>query len=176
VNPKKLKPHDAPTEYEAAKALLEYVTDSRVPPLSLDEFRTDRAHGRLILLAMASLGPLAPNGEPIDLAEEFERHGVAAVTDIVPGQRSKPAARGFWPVGAPPMTGHEDPAILKTHGVDDIAASKLASGDQQGFLERRQEILAEVVTNFLGSRLEPDALVRPPLEDLVVADTPGSDE
>jgi hypothetical protein len=170
VNPKRLQPHEAPTEYEAAKALLQYLPDRTPPKIALDSFRTDAAPSRLILLALASLHPLAPDGTEVDLAGELEEHGPAAVTQLVHGYRSNAAARSFWPVGAPPLTGYEEPQILRSHAIDKEAADSYRRGDIEAFVQRRASTLGGLVSGFVTSHMERRALIRPPLEELIVAD------
>jgi Protein of unknown function DUF262 len=170
VNPKKLDRGAAPSEYEAVRNLLEGVSDAEIKAVSMDGFRTDKAKGRLILLALASLGPLRPDGTKIDIAEEFEKHGLAAVTELVRNQTSKAAARSFCPTDSQRPTGKENAEVLASHVIDEVAASRLQARDTQGFLERRGELLAPLVRNFLNNHLERNSLVRPPLEDLIVVD------
>jgi Protein of unknown function DUF262 len=176
VNPKRLGPEeDTPTAYEAVKGLLESVVDAPAPVLSLDNFRTNAARGRLILLALASLRPLDVAGEPIDLAHQLEQHGVSAITEFVSEHRLDAAARGFWPVDAAPVTGREDQAILTSHAITAPAASSLAARDTEGFLRHRRAALRELVPRFLASRMEIGSLVRPPLDELIVADAGDRD-
>lgn len=170
VNPRRLISHEAPTEYEAARILLQYVPDRPIPTIPLDGFRTDAAPSRIILLALASLHPLRPDGTEIDLAGEFERHGPAAVTELVSGYRSNAAARALWPVDAHPITCTEDLQVLRSHAIDDAAAESYRRGDIQGFVHRRASVLETLVGDFVNSHTEPMALLRPPLEELIVAD------
>jgi hypothetical protein len=173
INPKKLELDAAPTEYEAVRNLLEQVSGNSVSAVNLDNFRTDSAQGRLILLALASLHPLRPDGSMIDLAAELERDGLGDLAELVRGHRSNAAARAFWPPDAQRFTGNEEPAVLASHAIDDIAALSYRARDIDGFLRRRTELLAQLVKDFLNSRLEPKALVRPPLEELIVIDGVG---
>jgi hypothetical protein len=175
VNPKRLKPHDSPREYDAARALLQYVPDRMPPTITLDGFRTDAAPSRLILLALASLRPMWPDGNAVDLAGELERHGPAAVTELVPGYRSNAAARSFWPLAAPPLTGHEDPHVLRSHAIDEDAAESYRRGDIQAFVRQRSATLESLMFNFAQRHVEPNALTRPPLEELIVSDAEISD-
>lgn len=176
VNPRKLQVQEAPDEYEAVRSLLEGVSDYYPASFTFDKFRTDMAHGRLILLALASLGPLGPDGKPVDLSAELESEGVNAITEFIPNERSKPAARGFWPRKSPRPTGAESPEILASHAICAGAASALRRGDKSEFLRRRRDALAEIVQNFLKSRLATGALVRPPLDRLVVPDPGANNE
>lgn len=169
VNPEKLSPHKAPSSFHAVEALLGSTTDAVPPKISMQGFGTDKAYSRLILLALATLGPLDRRGQRIDLSGGFERLGVDIVTELVTNHRSDAAARGFWPAGSRP-TGHEDEKVLASHAVDSAAASMLRDRDIDGFLSARRRRLEELVRGFFSNRLEPDALVRPPLNDLVVAE------
>jgi hypothetical protein len=170
VNPNRSRTEDAPATYEAVKSLLDSVADAPAPEFPLDNFRTNAARGRLILLALASLRPLGASGEPIDLAHQLEQHGVSAITEFVGKHRLDAAARGFWPVDADPITGREDHAILTSHAINAPAASSLAAGDTEGFLRHRRAALRELLAGFLASRMEIGSLVRPPLDELIVAD------
>jgi Protein of unknown function DUF262 len=170
VNPMMLNRNEAPEEYEAVRKLINDVPDTPVTTVVLDNFGTDKAWGRLILLALASLHPLRPDGTTIDLAYEFEKHGPSTVTELVRRHASNVGARAFWPVDAQRLSGNEDPNILASHAIDDIAASLYRAGDTQGFLQRRAELIEPLVKDFLNNRLEPKAIVRPPLEELIVAD------
>lgn len=176
VNPKRLNSYEAPTEYEAVKLLLQYIPDRPAPIIPLDGFRTDAAQSRLILLALASLHPLRQDGTEIDLAAEFERNGPAAAALLVRGSsRSNAANRALWPVDAMPFTGLEDKRVLESHAIGDDAADCYRRRDISGFLDRRAEKLSSVVQNFISSRIAHGAVIRPPLEDLIVADPDESD-
>lgn len=170
INPKTLDRNAAPQEYEAVRNLLADASDTSVKTVGLDNFGTDKAWGRLILLALASLNPLRPDGTSIDIASELEKHGPSAVTVLVRHHRTDAAARAFWPEDAPRLKGDEDPHVLASHAIDDIAASLYKAGNTQGFLQRRAELLEPLIRDFLNNRLEPNALIRPPLEELIVAD------
>lgn len=170
VNPRRLAASSAPTEYEAAKSLVESLPAPSPPAIKLDGFRTDAAPSRLLLLALASLGPLRPDRTEMDLAAEFEKHGHATVTELVPGRRSHAATRGFWPVDAAPLTGEEDARVLRTHAIDEDAAESLRGGDIDSFIQRRAATLDSVTHDFISNRIEAQALVRPPLQDLFIPD------
>ena len=171
VNPKRLQPGIAPTEYEAAKSLLDLVSDDMPSNISLENFRTDQAWSRLILLALASLRPLRPNGETMDLAAEFERYGPAAVTEFVRGHRTSAASRGFWPTYDRKLTGTENEQVLASHAIDPAAAMKYRNKDPDGFLQERAHRLTTLVQDFLTNHLERGALVRPPLDELIVPES-----
>lgn len=171
INPRKMaSSHDAPTEYEAVLALLEFVEDQPAPSTTMQPFRTDTAISRLLLLALASLNPRTPDGQLLDVPNVLNERGVAAIGDLVRSGRSNPASRGFWLDSWGYMTGLEDREFLLSHGVTEQAAQALATGDVHSFLGLRQEYLDELTTNFLDSRLEPGGLARPPLSELVVED------
>ena len=138
VHPQRGRSDEEPTEYEAVRALLESAPKVAVPPVKLSGFRTNSPVGRLGLLALASLRPKDPEtGEQLDLTAVIEAHGVDAVTELVPGERSNLASRGFWPVGSRP-TGHEPVDVLASHAIDEAAAQALRAGDVDSFLLRRQ--------------------------------------
>jgi hypothetical protein len=165
VNPVKGRPERAPSEYEAVSRLLASVPDRYLPQLTLTGFRTDKATSRLILLALASLGPTAPDGTPLDLAAALDERGVQAVTEFVPDKRSHAAARGFWPDPEDvPVRGTSSEALpshlLSVEMVDSL-------GDADTFVRRRGAALDRLVHEFLANKVEFGALVRPPLNDLV---------
>jgi len=170
VNPRRLSPQAAPPAYEAIRNLLQATSDAPVNDIPLDRMRTDNANGRLTLLSLASLKPLNRVGAGIDLANEFNKRGVGAITGLVPLHRSDPAARGFWPAEEDRPSGREDPLVLKSHAIYPKAAERLRDRDIAGFLAERRKTLKEVVGGYLESRLEPGAIVRPPLADLMVAE------
>jgi hypothetical protein len=170
VNPRKGRRDEAPGEYFAVKALLAGVTDEPAKPLDTENFRTSFAASRLALLALASLDPVRLDGSPIDLAAEFEARGGEAVTQLVPGPRSRLGTRGFWPFGEPQPTGKEPNELLSSHAIDSTAAELLATGEITRFIEHRGTMVSELGQQFLNARLQPRAQVRPALTDLVVAD------
>lgn len=170
INPKKLDLNAAPTEYDAVRSLLNQVPDLPFDMTGLDNFGTDKAQGRIILLALASLRPLKPDHTLVDLAADLDRSGFGAFTDLVRSQRSNAAARAFWPRESRRFGGDEDPQVLASHAIDETAIQLYRAGDLQGFLERRRQLLAALVHDFVSNRLEPKALIRPPLEELIVAD------
>jgi hypothetical protein len=165
VNPSKGRPGDAPSEYEVVSRLLESVPDKEPSRIPLTGFRTDKASSRLILLALASLGPKDRHGEPLDLAAMLEEHGVRAVTEFVPGRRSHAATRGFWPYGEYTAVRGIEPAVLDSHLISAEMAEPLVNIDK--FVQLRGPALSHLVGEFLGSKLEVNGIVRPPLLDLI---------
>lgn len=172
IYPNKGKIQEVPSEYEAVKSLLEYVPDRAADTVSLTDFRTDRAESRLILPALASLGPLDADGKPVDIAQLFNSKGVEAVSEFVKGYRTNAAARGFWPTGQSiiSVTRRE---VFDSHMISHDAEEALKDGAVDLFLHRRGEDLQRFVDDFLLNRIEVDAILRPPLDDLLVA---GSEE
>ena len=169
VHPRKGHPDLAPTEYDAVRTLLASVGDDPPPPIDVDHFRTDTALGRLTLLALASLQPRDLEGAIIDLADLFERRGVKAVSDLVPGHRTLAAARGFWLNTARP-SGHEDPEVLDSHAIDVEAAAALRSDLEAAFLQRRGALIEALTHRYLNSHLEHGSAIRPPIAELLVPD------
>jgi hypothetical protein len=170
VNPKRGRPEDAPSEYEAVKALLGLVEDAISPQIPTDGFRTDSASGRLALLALASLEPRDTDGAPLDLTVQFQTHGVAGVIELVPGHRAELGARGLWPAEASPPTGAEPAEILASHAIDSVAATCLLGKDIDGFVHHRNHVVAELAERFLARHVDSHAITRPSLTDLVVPD------
>lgn len=171
VHPGKGRPERAPSEHEAIRSLLAGLPDDGPPTIDLSS-RTDTAAGRLILLALANLEPRSPDGAPVDLAAALDGEGVGAVTELVRGHRSDLAARGFWPNGIPLPTGHELPEVLESHAINRLAAEALRRNDLDTFLEERRRHLTALVNEYLSSRVEAGAIVRPPLDQLFVPDDP----
>lgn len=170
VNPEHRKPEVAPSEFEAVKTLLNYVPDRRAPDLELENFKTNFANPRLILLAMASIAPRRADGTAIDIAAELEAHGANAITELVEGYRTHAAARAFWPAneGATLARVMNDD-VLHSHVIDHEMVRLLLAQDVPGFIKRRSEALRRLIHSFLDSRLEPGAILRPPLNDLMLA-------
>lgn len=166
INPFEGDPERAPSEYDAVGRLLASVPDEEPPPVDLRGFRTDKASSRLILLALASLRPLDLNGEPLDLAASLEERGVKAVTELVPGHRSNAAARAFWPYRPDTMVEGTEPAILASHLVSPEVSGLLRHGSD--FVRLRSRDLERLVAEFVSNKVEHDAIVRPPLTDLIV--------
>lgn len=173
VNPVKGAPEKAPSEYDAVVALLDGVPDEPAPLAQLRGFQTNSAPGKLALLALANLAPRQITGEVIDLAREFERHGIRAVTELVPGHRTDLPARGFWLQEDPLPDGSEDPSVLESHGIDASAAGALRHGDVDAFLVARGDAVEREITGFLARRLEQGVRPRPPIAQLFV---PEDDE
>lgn len=170
VNPEHRNPERAPSEFDAVKTLLDFTPDRDTPHLSLENFKTNFANSGLILLAMASLGPRKADNSPVNLAAELQAHGADAVTEFLRGHRTHAAARGFWPANEKIRPAEvKDDEILESHAIDGEAAHSLRSGDVEDFLRRRGDRIKQVAYNYLDSRLEPEALVRPPLDDLALA-------
>lgn len=170
VNPDHRTPETAPSAFDAVKALLEHVPNRPTPKPQFDDFKTNSASARLILLAMASLRPRAADGTVIDLAAELQSHGVDAVTDFVRDHRGFAAARGFWPRDAHTNPRDvSDPDILISHAITPAGVRSLRNRDVDGFIESRNATLSRLLYDYLDSRLEPNALLRPPLHDLALA-------
>jgi hypothetical protein len=162
INPVQGQPDRAPSEYDAVSRLLASVPDKAVPSIPLTGFRTDKASSRLILLALASLGPKDVHGGPLDLAALLEERGVKAVAEFVPGHRSDAAARGFWPYSDIAELSEVDSSVLASHLLlsSDLTHAAL-------FIRLRSMALGHLVDEFLASKIEFGALVRPPLSDLI---------
>lgn len=167
VNPAKLEPAKAPSEFDAVKSLLESVPDRDSEPISMARFRTNERNSRLILLALVSLKPLGPDGSEIDVAGSLNEHGVDAITQFVRTRRTDAGARGFWPFDTP-ISQVRDERILRSHAIDEEAAHHLRSGQAEKFVSLREASLSALVGQFLASRIETGMKTRPPLEDLVV--------
>lgn len=158
-----------PDQYRAVQSLLSYVPDREVDSVIPKNFRTDRAESRLVLLALASLGPRDGRGESLDIARLFNEFGMAAVSEFVDGHRTVAAARGFWRPDSPPIATAEDRDVFESHAISVEAELALKAGSCRAFLLCRERDLERIVRNYLMGRLEVNAIVRPPLQDLVVA-------
>lgn len=174
INPRKGHPEEAPDEYGAVKALLDHVRDVRVDDLELRSFRTDNAKARLVLLALASLNPLQPDGEPLDVAAALSKHGVDAVGTMVPGERSDLGIRGFWLPGWPKASDVEDD-ILASHGAPADAITHLRRGEYAAFAAERGRHLTRLTLERVNSKLSPSKRTVPPLSKLLVPD-PSDEE
>jgi hypothetical protein len=169
INPVKLRPSAAPSEFDAVRALLEDVPDS-VPPARLDGFNASSASGRLAMLALADMGPLRRSGDTLDLAELFNRVGARAFAVLAGGRGSNLGARGLWDPADPKPSGDEDPEVLASHLIDDELASALRHRDVSTFVERRGKLVKSAVDVFLVRKLDPGMRIVPPIEDLWVPD------
>lgn len=176
VNPELHDPESAPSEYQAVKALLEFTPDRQAPNLATEKFNTKYANSRLILLALASLGPRNESGDQIDLALQFEKYGTDAVTQFVPGTRTAAAARGFWPVDSPRIGLVDDLHVLESHLISGDSAQALRNEAPDKFLKLRGQALESLVHGFLDSRLEPGRRIRPPLRQVGMEEIPVDDE
>ncbi len=170
VNPRKGNSAAAPDEFAAVQALLRAVPDESAPPVVRSPVRTNSAAGKLALLAIASLTPKDLSGEPVDIAGSLEAGGLPAVTELVRGRSNDLAARGFWPPGHKGPTGHEPDLVLRSHAINEVSARALRHGDVDGFLGARCVQLQSLVESYLRVKLDPGALVRPPLTSLLVPD------
>jgi hypothetical protein len=171
VHPVKCQPQKAPSAYDAVQALISSVSDDE-PTISDLNLQTNSAVGRLVLLALASLKPLSGDGTPIDLAHALDEHGVAAITALVPGHRATLAARGFWPVEAGLPSGREDSTVLASHALDAGAAQALRNADIEQFVADRGRRLTVLANRYVSEHVQSGALVRPPLDELLVEDVP----
>ncbi len=169
VNPGRVSPADAPSEFEAVSALLGQVPDT-APHTQLTGFNASSAASRLAMLALAELGPRRPNGDPLDLPELFSRSGAKAIAVLAVGRGSDLGSRALWDPEDRAPTGDEDPDVLASHVIDDGAAAALRRRDVEGFVTHRGRLLQNTVDRFLERKLELGDRAIPPLEDLWVPD------
>ena len=174
INPKKGHPEYAPDEYDAVRALLEPVRDARVTDLEMTSFRTDNAKARLVLLAIATLSPLQPDGTPIDIAAALDGLGVDAVGAMIPGARSDLGARSFWLPGWPRASEVED-RVLASHGASAEAIAHLRAGDKSAFIADRGRLLTQLTLDRINGKIAPGKRTIPPISSMLVPD-PGEDE
>jgi hypothetical protein len=168
VNPRKGDVKAAPVDEEAVLSLIRTVPDEEPGRLHMNPFRTDKAAGRLVLLALAALSPKAPDGSVINLAAAFNADGASAVGEIVKGSRGDVAARGFWSAKFPPVSGHERRDVLSSHAISEQAAQFLRSGDMASFLAVRRQDIEDLTGRFLTARVDAKSLVRKSLSSMVV--------
>ncbi len=170
INPKKRLPHLAPDEYTAVSSLLEHVSDQEVETLGLTAFRTDNATARLALITLASLRPLNPEGEPVDVAAALREYGVNAIGELVPKRRANVGARGFWLPNWPPLSGTEPAAVLLSHAITEDAARSLRIGDIAGFLAERARYVEQLTVSKINSKVATGMRTQPPLSGLLIPD------
>lgn len=168
VHPKKGSPEEAPSESDAALALIRTVPDEEPGDLHLVPFRSAKASGRLAQLALAAQEPLTLDGGKINLAAEFEDRGGKAVTELIKNRRTDLGARGFWPIGAPTPTGTESDEVLKSHVISPRAAAFLKDKQIDDFVAARRLDIEQLTRRFLSARVDAKSLLRPPLSLLVV--------
>jgi hypothetical protein len=170
INPRKRLPHLAPDEFTAVRSLLDHVRDEELSSLGLTTFRTDNAKARLVLITLASLNPLDPTGEPIDVPGALRDYGVDAIGDLVPRQRSNVGARGFWLPHWPPLSGNESEAVLLSHAIPQGVAARLKSGDLAAFMAERSRYVEQLTLDKINGKLAAGMRPQPPLSSLLVPD------
>ncbi|MEV5500557.1 DUF262 domain-containing protein [Nonomuraea fuscirosea] len=175
VNPDYRKPENAPSPFDAVKSLLDHTPDRDAPNFDLHSFNTKAANARLILLALASLGPRDHEGNTIDLAGELEEKGIDAVTEFVRRNAARAGARGFWLASSPSITTVSDESILTTHAVTSAALAALKANDNEEFMRLREIEVRALVSDFLNSRIEPGSPIRRSLSELVELATEEDD-
>ncbi|MFD7369246.1 DUF262 domain-containing protein [Nocardiopsis alba] len=158
-----------PSAYEAAKSLLDSVPSRKEIDVKVEKFSTKSTRGRIVLLALASLGPKRASGEDIRLADLLEERGAAAVTDFVKGRRTNAGSRGFWVDSDVDISEVNDISILDSHLVSPEAQEALRKADRDLFVEIRSKQLKGLVSNFLLSRMDLNAVIRPPIEELIIS-------
>lgn len=161
---------DPDDEEKSAQALLELVRGDTPKPFVVPEaFDARAAASRLVMLALANLGPRdLRDGSPVDVAGHIDTFDVAAYVKVVPTKRlslemaRSPANRALHPgSGKRPLQtlvldrirthGPKDP-VLESHAIDEEVGLLLEQGDLRGFLSTRARKLEEHVGG-LGKRL-----------------------
>ncbi len=151
-------------EEASMQALLRLVPASRTDFEMPATFDARDAGSRLVLLGMASLGPMKlEEGQPIHVPGLVREQGVDAFRPLFPlagGETRGPANHVLLPGEGPALTmirafierhGVDDPA-LRSHAIDPAVAAALAAHDPEQALARRARLLADSV-NTLGSRM-----------------------
>lgn len=169
VNPKKGLPSKAPDEYLAVTALLEPVSDAAISDLELKSFRTDNARARLVLLVLASLGPLRPDGVVLDIAAELDRLGVEAVGLMLPGTRTDVGLRSFW-LPDWPQALEVPEQVLLSHATPKHAIEHLHHGHYAAFAQERGRHLVRITLDRVNSKIATGKRAIPPLSTLLVPD------
>jgi hypothetical protein len=147
------------SEERSAQRLLDLLFREPPRPRELPKaFDARSDDNRIVLLTLVHLGPRSLlDGHLLDVPALLEKDGKDAFVKILrksstPAGRS-PANRLIQPRRTPALrllrhqaSLHQgrDP-ILASHAVDEQAVGRLLAGDEEGFLTRRQEVLAEEV-------------------------------
>ncbi|QHC57526.1 DUF262 domain-containing protein [Rathayibacter sp. VKM Ac-2760] len=170
VNPIKGDQSAAPGEFGAVKQLLDILPTMQASSLPTTPFITKTSSARFILLSLLTLRPLTPNAEALDTAESLDRSGFQSVGQLIPGSRSDAANRGFWAPEWPQLNGQEEPMILHSHAVSDLASSYLRDKNYDQFRVARRAEIDRLSKTFMERKIEDGALTRPPLDALIVGD------
>jgi hypothetical protein len=138
-------------------------------------FDARAADSRIALLAMYSLNPSDSNGRSLSVGELIESAGVNAFRQII-ARRGKdfasPANRILLPgSGAAKkevlLTGRFNEAWLSSHGIGPLAFQRLASNDDQGFLQHRSDCLVAAVRTMSAKRAAWGRTDRPSIRYLL---------
>jgi len=164
-------------EEASVQRLLGFLPKNPRPFELPDRFDARAADSRIVLLALASLGPRDPaTGSVLELVQTIESVDPfrKIVGDDVPGARNPAnrmlmSGRGFaedelHPFVLAPNLDHE---VLKSHAISPDAARALAAGDHEGFLAERKKTLESSIVD-LGNRMaEWSSNDRPSIEYLL---------
>lgn len=164
------EPGTAPNEHDAVKALLEQTSDGAPPALTLHPFRSNSAHGRIAMAALAALGPLSPDGAAIDVARLLDDVGVDGFAELVRGHRADLGARAFWPRDAGRVRPDLPSDVLQSHAIDAPAIALFQRGDIAGFVQHREAAIVQRTNDFVRARAQPGQLALPSIGSLFVPD------
>jgi hypothetical protein len=176
-------------EGKSVQALLKSVQPFSLNPPSVKSFQSTAANSRMLLCAMWSLNPRSVlNGEPygrplLASALQGRKTAVDVVFTLVrrrPGSDRARASNRFILLGddsqeiarerfasAPPDISRRSwPKVLESHGLDDRLAMYLAEGQNEELLNKREELLNQILRRFLASMTESQLEDTPPLEAL----------
>jgi hypothetical protein len=163
----------APDAFNAVRALLGSVDEQTAPAPSIFPFITRRASAKQVLLALASLSPLEPDGSVLNVGNALNLLGTEAVGQIVSAPMSAAGSRALWLPEYGEFTGEESVAVLNSHLVDTELAAYIRAGEITRFLRARTAAMVDLTLAFLNAKMEIGWPVRPPLTSLLVGD-PGT--
>lgn len=168
--------------------------EGRVLGPNFERFRTNEASTRLLLAGMWAQQPLSPaTGQPygedaLTIALAYQTSAFDVAREVL-RRRALPGAQRTWAANRVLLPDQELPLsevdslfsaptravasdadlwerVLRSHCMDLDCSLLLRQGDNDAFLQRRQEILREVVGQFLKSACEWEFEDTPPLSAL----------
>lgn len=168
---------DAASEEEAVQRLLATVPSTPPEPQPFT-FRFGTAQAKIVLAALASLGPRhLTDGDPLDVGATLAAHGPKAALSVTPKRTDVDGeARDLGNVLLHPPIGRgvlesalasASIEVLTTHGFDLEAADALRRRDYRAAVTLRDARLRETLGRWLAARARWDESDRPSLGGLL---------
>jgi hypothetical protein len=159
--------------FHAVGRLLDTVPANPAAPAASALWNGHSAQTKSCAVALAALGPKRPTTGDVVSTEELqhllderepgevyldlasERHSSVAMAALVVDRAQ---VRELVSAG---------PSVLASHGIDDLAAEKLRSGNHECFAQRRAQVLQAHFDRFFSARTDCTDGDRPPINELV---------